>query len=65
LPEALTSGFHRALLVSSIFVLATAIIALRTSNTRGEAQQTVAYAPPDPADGSPLRPPAPALEDAA
>ena len=36
LPHALTAGFHRALLASSIFVVATAIIALRTSNTRGE-----------------------------
>ena len=40
-PNALTSGFHRALLAGSIFVLATAIIALRTSNTRGEIQQPV------------------------
>jgi predicted MFS family arabinose efflux permease len=41
-PEhALTSGFHRALLAGSIFVLATAIIALRTSNTRGETEQPV------------------------
>ena len=49
-PDALTSGFHRALLASSIFVIATAIIALRTSNTRGEAHQTVSEAlrPPQP-----------------
>ena len=39
LPDALTSGFHQALLAASIFVVATAIVALRTSNTRGEAQQ--------------------------
>jgi EmrB/QacA subfamily drug resistance transporter len=64
-PDALTSGFHRALLASSLFVLATAIIALRTSNTRGEAHQAVPEAPPEPADGSPLRAPQPALEDAA
>ena len=39
-PEhALTSGFHSALLVGSMVVLATAIIALRTSNTRGETEE--------------------------
>jgi EmrB/QacA subfamily drug resistance transporter len=37
--DALTSGFQRSLLVSSFFVLAAAIIALRTSNTRGETDQ--------------------------
>jgi EmrB/QacA subfamily drug resistance transporter len=35
-PEALTSGFQRALLASSAFMLAAALIALRTTNTRGE-----------------------------
>src|SRR3954470_5726990 len=35
-PEALTSGFHRALLASSIFLAAAAVIALRITNTRGE-----------------------------
>ena len=34
--EALTSGFHRALLASSLFLVAAAIVALRISNTRGE-----------------------------
>jgi MFS family permease len=34
--EALTSGFHRALVVECIFVVATALIALRTNNSRGE-----------------------------
>jgi EmrB/QacA subfamily drug resistance transporter len=48
LPHALTAGFHRALLASSIFVVATAIIALRTSNTRGEAQQPVPEPLPEP-----------------
>ena len=38
-PHALTGGFHRALLASSIFVLATAFLALRTSNSRGETQE--------------------------
>jgi EmrB/QacA subfamily drug resistance transporter len=34
--EALTSGFQRALLASSIFLLAAAVVALRITNTRGE-----------------------------
>jgi EmrB/QacA subfamily drug resistance transporter len=38
-PDALTSGFHRALLAGSIFLLAAAIIALRTSNTRANTHQ--------------------------
>ena len=33
---ALTGGFHRALLLASIFVLCAAVIALRAANTRGE-----------------------------
>ena len=37
--EALTLGFHRALLASSIFLLASAVIALRITNTRGEEQR--------------------------
>ena len=36
LPAALTSGFHRALLASSIFLVAAAVIALRATNTKGE-----------------------------
>jgi EmrB/QacA subfamily drug resistance transporter len=46
--EALTSGFQRALLASSIFLLAAAVIALRITNTRGEESQqdTAAGAPP-------------------
>jgi EmrB/QacA subfamily drug resistance transporter len=39
-PEALTSGFQRALLASSIFLLASAAVALRIHNTRDEAAQT-------------------------
>lgn len=39
LPEALTSGFSRALLVSSLFLTAAAIVALRAANSRGEAAQ--------------------------
>ncbi|HEY3192813.1 MAG TPA: hypothetical protein VGJ61_08525, partial [Solirubrobacterales bacterium] len=34
--QALTSGFHRALLASSLFLLAAAAVALRITNTRGE-----------------------------
>ncbi|HEY2716814.1 MAG TPA: MFS transporter [Solirubrobacterales bacterium] len=37
-PEALTSGFQRALLISSLTLVATAAIALRTANTRGEVE---------------------------
>jgi EmrB/QacA subfamily drug resistance transporter len=35
-PQALTSGFHLPLLLGSIFILASAIVALRATNTRGE-----------------------------
>jgi MFS family permease len=38
--DALTSGFHRALLASSLFLLAAAVIALRITNTRGEQDQS-------------------------
>lgn len=36
MPDALASGFHRALLAASIFLVAAAVIATRTTNTRGE-----------------------------
>ena len=36
LPDALTAGFHRALLASSIFLAAAAMIAFRATNTKGE-----------------------------
>jgi EmrB/QacA subfamily drug resistance transporter len=39
-PEALTSGFQRALLASSIFLLASAVVALRITNTRGEGTES-------------------------
>jgi predicted MFS family arabinose efflux permease len=39
-PTALTSGFHLALLVSSLFLVAAALIALRATNTRGEPVAT-------------------------
>jgi EmrB/QacA subfamily drug resistance transporter len=64
-PDALTAGFHRALLASSIFVIAAAIIALRTSNTRGEAREAIPNALAEPADGSRLRPDRRGLNDAA
>jgi EmrB/QacA subfamily drug resistance transporter len=35
-PVALTSGFHRALLASAIFLVAAAVIATRAANTKGE-----------------------------
>ncbi len=43
--EALTSGYQRALLAGSIFILAAAFIALRAPNTRGEAPQAAAPEP--------------------
>jgi EmrB/QacA subfamily drug resistance transporter len=52
-PEALTSGFHRALLASSIFLVAAALIALRIANTRGETTEPAAEARPEPAPGVP------------
>ncbi|TDD95640.1 MFS transporter [Actinomadura rubrisoli] len=44
-PEALTSGFSRALLASSLFILAAAVVALRAANSRGEAQDEPAADP--------------------
>ena len=49
-PEALTSGYQRALLVCSVFVLAAAVIASRTRNTHAAAQPLVIPEPaPEPA----------------
>jgi EmrB/QacA subfamily drug resistance transporter len=48
-PEALTSGFHRALLASSFFLLAAAVIGVRTTNTRGEVQDPRPETRPEPA----------------
>jgi EmrB/QacA subfamily drug resistance transporter len=63
--DALTSGFQRALLASSIFLVAAAVVALRVTNTRGEEHDPGADARSQTADRS-LRPsPTPALEDAA
>jgi EmrB/QacA subfamily drug resistance transporter len=36
-PHALTQGFHRALLVGSVFLLAAALFAVRSPNTRGHS----------------------------
>jgi EmrB/QacA subfamily drug resistance transporter len=44
-PEALTAGFHRALVACSLFLLAAATIALRATNTRGEEQPTIGAEP--------------------
>ena len=63
--DALTSGFQRALLASSIFLLAAAVVGLRVTNARGEEHEPVAEARPEPADRSLQGPPEPALEDAA
>jgi predicted MFS family arabinose efflux permease len=52
--DALTSGFQRALLASSVFLLAAAVIALRATNTRGEpvaGDESEAAPPPDILDG--------------
>jgi EmrB/QacA subfamily drug resistance transporter len=46
-PHAATSGYQRALLLGSIFILASAVIALRATNTRGEPQTEVAEAEPE------------------
>jgi hypothetical protein len=45
--HALTSGFQRALLVGSIFLLAAAVIALRATNTRGETREPGIEAEPE------------------
>jgi len=48
--QALTAGFHRALLACAFFLLAAAVIALRATNSRGEpaARPAVAHAVRDP-----------------
>jgi EmrB/QacA subfamily drug resistance transporter len=47
-PHALTSGFQRALLLGSIFLLAAAVTGLRATNTRGETEPAAIDADPDP-----------------
>jgi len=39
-PDALTSGFRRALAACAVFLVAAALIALRATNTRGEPALT-------------------------
>ncbi|MDT3399244.1 MFS transporter [Streptomyces sp. B1866] len=46
--HALTSGFHRALLAASVFLLAAAVIGLRATNTRGEEARPEAERRPEP-----------------
>jgi hypothetical protein len=48
MPAALTAGFQRALLASGIFPVIAAVIATRTSNTRGEPDQGVLVLQPQP-----------------
>jgi EmrB/QacA subfamily drug resistance transporter len=43
--EALTEGFQRALLASSVFLVAAAVVGLRATNTRGEQRPGLAEAP--------------------
>jgi EmrB/QacA subfamily drug resistance transporter len=43
--EAMTSGFQRALLASSVFLVAAAVVGLRATNTRGEQQAAPAGVP--------------------
>jgi hypothetical protein len=45
LSHALTSGFQRALVACSIFLVGAALIALRATNTRGEPAATPALEP--------------------
>ena len=45
--QALTAGFQRALLTAAIFVLAAAVIAMRTTNSRGETQPPAIEAEPE------------------
>jgi EmrB/QacA subfamily drug resistance transporter len=48
MPAALTSGFHRALLASSISLVIAAVIATRTGNKRSESGQDVLVLQPQP-----------------
>jgi EmrB/QacA subfamily drug resistance transporter len=47
--DAITSGFQRALVAASIFLVAAAVIGLRATDTRGEAPTPALEALPDPA----------------
>ncbi len=41
MPDALTGGFQRALLVGSVFLVAAAVLGLRATNTRGEQPEQI------------------------
>jgi hypothetical protein len=43
-PDALTSGFQRALLASSVFLVVAAVVALRVTDTHGEQHPATAEA---------------------
>lgn len=45
MPDALTSGFHRALLTGSVFLLGAALIGLRTYNAHSEEPELEAAEP--------------------
>jgi len=45
--HALTSGFDRALLLGGVFILASAVVALRATNTRGETLPELVEAEPE------------------
>jgi hypothetical protein len=51
-PHALTQGFHRALLAGSVFLLAAAVVAVRSPNTRGESAEPVGFDEPRPLEGA-------------
>ena len=51
-PAALTGGFQRALLAGALFILASAVIGLRATNTRGEAPTGAPAAPRPELDGA-------------
>jgi hypothetical protein len=53
-PQALTSGFSRALTVGSVFILASAVIALRATNTRGEAESQPSIGGSEPSATDPV-----------
>jgi EmrB/QacA subfamily drug resistance transporter len=50
--DALTSGFQRALLAGAIFIMASAVIGLRATNTRGESPSGAQAAPRPELDGA-------------
>jgi MFS family permease len=54
-PAALTSGFRLALLASSVFLVAAALIAMRATNTRGEPGEPVTMTLADPVLTEPER----------